>query len=222
MMAVSAFCTDSEVRTRSSNAANATAAIVPTAYSAVFMPSSRRNSRIAVEKRDRRPRGLSSRGVATRDRPLQWVSVDIWRSLLSLWGQRAAEHGDDHRHETGEHKGRQEAKAERQHDEHSSPASRCLRRSEPVVAEVFGDAVQRAGERRTAVLAADSGADESRRAVDVTEVGPGLVRRRSEPQRPVDSIQASPEWTAERPANAPRSEVWRRPGLQHGGQQVAR
>src|SRR5918911_3090584 len=117
MIAASAARTASDVTTLSSTPANATAASVPTAYSAVFIPASPcsrlRSLRIRLPSLDR--------SVGTKD---------------------LAEHGDDNRDHPGEQERRQEAQPERHHGEDTRPSRPCLCGRGTVGAQVGREPVQ--------------------------------------------------------------------------------
>src|SRR5262249_47000822 len=156
--------------------------MVPTAYSAVFMPRS------------------AGRRASNLRMGLLWSVED------------AAEHGDDHRHETGEDEGGQEAQAEREHDEDAGTPPVRVRADEPVGAQVAGDRPERTGERGPAVLAADGGPGHPAAGVQGAEMGPGLVGRGTEAQRAFDPLQIGSEWSSHSPAGAPHGVLGRRPG----------
>src|SRR5690349_13059239 len=118
MIAASAARTVSDVTTLSSRPANATAARVPTAYSAVFMPASPPNRRNSF-------------------RNILLLTFGLLRS------KDVAEHRGDHRHDAGEQEGGQETQPERQHDEHAQPLGAGLGPRRPGRPQVVGEAGQR-------------------------------------------------------------------------------
>jgi hypothetical protein len=100
MIADSADWTPGDVTTFSSTPAKATAARVPTAYSAVLMPASRPS----------------------------FVNRRIKLSTVLPSPHGVAEDGDDHRRNAGKNEGGKKAQSKRQHDEHADAACRRLDR----------------------------------------------------------------------------------------------